>query len=943
MSLTLITGLANAGKTGAILRDARSEVAAGESPLLVVPSLADARRLEGEFAGNTPMGIRVSTLRGFRVELWQLHGDGRRLVSGFWRESMLRRIVEGGVGAEIAEAAAAPGFIRFLSSVVIQGDDRTSTAGLASTPRPSTEIASLVSRYHAQAKLEGMVEEARLGQLLAGVRPHLQGRIGVMRFDRLELPDAEFLVALSRDNRVNVALTWEEGFAATRGNDPVVELLSGAADEHRHLPQPPREGEIRALAHQLYSGPAGLRSTRAVVAGLAAGTDAEAALVARFASREITAGVARERIAIAFPEVSKRSVWLRRALEAEGVSANISFRLNLPETRFGRALLGLLTLALGGGGRLEALAFLLSPFSGIDRQVARSRDVVWRERRVVEPKTLMADLSRIAAKAGNETPRLAEAAAQGRLTLDTLPSWQKLADALLATMWQGAQSNTVESEARTDVAAHHAVSDALAEIARQQVCDFAGRDVVAALSNSQVRVATDETEGRVEVCDFKAVGSRRFDALILGGLTEAEIPLRAGESPGDDFDIEAFGFRRSQHADNLRLEFYSLLTRARNRLYLVRQDADSEGRECRASALWEDTLDVYCVPGAELIEVAEPPIPCERITRAEIEDSAPALTIGGRDRRRLASTMLVRSPERGTISSAEGLSAISLRTTYSATEIETYLECPYRWFFERVVRPREIDSVLDARELGTHAHRILAAFYRRVMSGTDHDRVSPGWLEEALELFDQVAAVESERAMTLLGLSEELAVARAIEWGRSVVGQDALLLPDFVPREVELEFGGDSSAFIFAGSMFRGRIDRVDTSTTSVFVTDYKFSKEVPGIAAFERAAKVQAIIYASATEAILGLPVSGSVYRSLRTAQLRGFWRRDLLGEMPQGMCEADGLDAEGYSMLVERTEERVSEAIEGMRCGRIPRTPAVADACKYCALAAFCEGVSR
>jgi ATP-dependent exoDNAse (exonuclease V) beta subunit len=420
------------------------------------------------------------------------------------------------------------------------------------------------------------------------------------------------------------------------------------------------------------------------------------------------------------------------------------------------------------------------------------------------------------------------------------------------------------------------------------------------------------------------------------------MPLRAGESPGDDFGVEALGSRTSQHADDMRLEFYSLLTRARNKLYLVRQDADSEGRECRASALWEDALDVYRAPGAELTEADEAPIPCERITRADIEDSAPTLTVGSRERRRLASKMRVSSPERETISTAEAMSTMRLRRTYSATEIETYLECPYRWFFERVVSPREIDTVLDARELGTQAHRILAAFYRRVMSGTGRDRVSSDWLDEALEQFDQVAAVEKERATAALGLSEELAVARAIEWARSVVGQDALLLPDFVVHEVELEFGGDPT-FIFAGSMFRGRIDRVDTGLNSAFVTDYKSAKEVPGLAAFERAAKIQAVIYASATQEVLGLPVSGSVYRSLRSGQLRGFWRRDLLGEMPLGMCEADGLDTQEYSALVERTEERASEAIEGMRRGRIPRTPAVVGACKYCALAAFCEGASR
>jgi hypothetical protein len=157
-----------------------------------------------------------------------------------------------------------------------------------------------------------------------------------------------------------------------------------------------------------------------------------------------------------------------------------------------------------------------------------------------------------------------------------------------------------------------------------------------------------------------------------------------------------------------------------------------------------------------------------------------------------------------------------------------------------------------------------------------------------------------------------------------------------------MDFGVDVP-FLFGGSMVRGRIDRVDVSPASLFVTDYKSSKEVPGVSAFERGAKIQAVIYAAAAQHVLDLPVSGSVYRSLRSGKLRGFWRHDLLGEMPQGMCEGDGLDAEGWSALVARTEQRVAEAIDGIRSGRIPRTPAVKGACDYCAIAAFCEGASR
>ena len=57
---------------------------------------------------------------------------------------------------------------------------------------------------------------------------------------------------------------------------------------------------------------------------------------------------------------------------------------------------------------------------------------------------------------------------------------------------------------------------------------------------------------------------------------------------------------------------------------------------------------------------------------------------------------------------------------------------------------------------------------------------------------------------------------------------------------------------------------------------------------------------------------MSGSVYRSLRSGKLRGFWRRDLLGEMPQGMCADDGIGRAGL-----RRPDR-PDVGEGRRGGR-------------------------
>jgi ATP-dependent helicase/nuclease subunit B len=512
-----------------------------------------------------------------------------------------------------------------------------------------------------------------------------------------------------------------------------------------------------------------------------------------------------------------------------------------------------------------------------------------------------------------------------------------LADALFSTGCGGTRPAGMGRRMAEDVAAHAAVIRGLSDLGLGDRAASGSTDMASVLPAIAVTLGGEETAGRVQVCDFRAVGARRFDVVILGGLTKNELPQDGRGTLAHELQLEDGSDKEGEPGDQLRLEFYALVTRARRRLYLVRQDADSEGRERRASSLWEDARDVYKPIDAS--SEGDGPPQCERVSRADIEEFAPALTLLRRIERRSAKDMRMRALDRGVVASPEGLSAIGLARDSSATEVETYLACPYRWFHERVVRPREIDAALDARELGVRAHRLLASFYRRIDELPGRTRVTPEWLEGALELFDDIATADRLEAMAAEGLAEELAVVRAVGWARTVVGQDAYWLPGFACRHVELGFGGEAP-FFFGGHALAGRIDRVDVGPESAFVTDYKSSRDVAGVAAFESEAKVQAVVYASAVQHVLGVPVSGSVYRSMRSGKVRGFWRPDLLGGTPPGMCEDDALDAEGFAALVARTEERVGEAIAGMRGGRVSRTPAVNGACACCAISAMCEG---
>jgi inactivated superfamily I helicase len=63
---------------------------------------------------------------------------------------------------------------------------------------------------------------------------------------------------------------------------------------------------------------------------------------------------------------------------------------------------------------------------------------------------------------------------------------------------------------------------------------FSSAEVLRALTGIRVRRGAQEPRGRVQVCDYADIGSRRFDAVVLGGLTEGQIATRARESPEDE-------------------------------------------------------------------------------------------------------------------------------------------------------------------------------------------------------------------------------------------------------------------------------------------------------------------------------------------------------------------------------------------------------------------------
>ena len=218
----------------------------------------------------------------------------------------------------------------------------------------------------------------------------------------------------------------------------------------------------------------------------------------------------------------------------------------------------------------------------------------------------------------------------------------------------------------------------------------------------------------------------------------------------------------------------------------------------------------------------------------------------------------------------------------SGSQIETYLECPYKWFSLRRLRLRDADAGFTGAEMGTFAHRVLELTHRELLAraveraaGThelaDMRASRPRALEdlEYRALVDELASrAQSEPTSRLAGSAAD--EPAALEEARQILGEEfsqhlshqyqlvagrrplpQALVPHsvqetgqlerlrhdlstlldyeagafagFEPRFFEWGFGRGGDEVTYAGVRLTGTVDRVDVDAHGqAVVIDYK-------------------------------------------------------------------------------------------------------------------------
>jgi RecB family exonuclease len=214
----------------------------------------------------------------------------------------------------------------------------------------------------------------------------------------------------------------------------------------------------------------------------------------------------------------------------------------------------------------------------------------------------------------------------------------------------------------------------------------------------------------------------------------------------------------------------------------------------------------------------------------------------------------------------------ALPEALAVTALETYVRCPARYWYSRVLRLEptiDASAELDPRRRGIAVHRILERMHRagglRPLSADDETTLRRRLHDLALTVLDDIEAEGGfepafqawARARLLAGLLDDRPAGLLRVWLDAERASDLPL----VPVAVEQPFHG----IRIGSTTLRGVLDRVDRLPDGTrLVVDYK-TGSAPSRAAVEDGLALQPLVYTAAVAAE-GHPVA-SVFLSLPRA----------------------------------------------------------------------------
>lgn len=266
------------------------------------------------------------------------------------------------------------------------------------------------------------------------------------------------------------------------------------------------------------------------------------------------------------------------------------------------------------------------------------------------------------------------------------------------------------------------------------------------------------------------------------------------------------------------------------------------------------------------------------------------------------------------------------KTPFSVTALNTYGECPYKFFLSRVLKlsERESDEEFAALDKGNIIHEVLEKFFKSHCHKLSEDDLE-GYREEIKARLESILEREN--------IQDKFPHPRLFDIEKSEIMENLMAYieyhiknqGDFIPCQLELEFGFDRDFFLdFSPDiLLQGKIDRIDMDPSgNLVVFDYK-NNWTPDINDVEAGTNLQMPVYIMAAEKLLGRPVLGGGFISIKKGKIDSVIVRERNLPFISKRRRKGILSLEEWDALMENTRYMIKTYTENIRKSSFPQEP--------------------
>jgi len=1005
------------------------------SAQLIVPS-SDAVLLVKRKLGaiqELSVGVNVSTFDEWMRDQWKLYGSSDRLLSNTLRKVFFQQILDGMSTDELGTLTTSKGTVELLSKLApeyLTELDQIMTSGQLSAGQMSA--CKILEHYKMLLEEKSYVEVCQCLDYLLQSIPAQGPALIFSRVEDLSEARLKFVRKLSQKRDVVFSLYAPEGPAGYAAEQQL-ELVGGPGCDCRVDVEPApaaKSQELTDLLARVFRATEGNEVTPsgAVTFLSPLGQHAEAESISRYISQCVESGSKSFVVYTSNPQ----KVWeaLSQKLAAKGIAAHYKRSVRIQDSLAGRAFASLIDAyaTLSERAELEKnidyqasehqmgymswwpprtlTDYLISPISGISVERAWMLDKSWRGNRTLYATRVLETLSKAAmsSRLCAETIKSLElgrigSAAQRIIEYLSAEASDEQSEAAQSeeALLQNQESLKVMSKIVSSAQELHEAGLKLTPQTLKSFIDLCKDQVVITPVSNGVK--SDIQVLIAPVGQAHSFEPHMFDTVIFQGMDTLNFGVKASDGALQEFIRHASKTPKVSEFARYQRDFYTALIGASTSVAFEKVEqkdvfnavALSEVKACYPKDYAKKT---GLVRGEEEVLVNLLPQASDPERVAEL----PTIESGEIDSKLKNIVVLPRHLTRETLEQElQGLIEVSREglPLLSASQIETYLECPYKWFTQRRIKISQVDTEFAPMQMGTFIHRVLELTHASLLAealGCDvtevdlavepvllqdvaGSRITSDNLDHAKQVLDTCFAQvwdeqfnninrASSNELIPHSIQERKQVENIREELKNLLEFEASHFVGYQPRFFELRFGREENVVEYAGAQFTGSIDRVDVNAHGqALIIDYKH-KNTKDLKAYSAKLSLDSEL----SKEILPRHVQSAIYAQIMRKQLIKYKLEPVaaiyLGTKEQkdkpsfalaGMATEAATEhiwnihpedkklrdqavmvvsqnSAEFADYLDAWENLIAQKVQAMLSGDVRANPCDKDACKYC-----------